>query len=101
MRTLDTWNELKIRLKVGELVSGNVKEVHPFGVFVDIGEEFYALAQAPFISDKEEIGSSEFPKEGEFVTGRIQVFSDRRDVNFNQIYISLKDVPAEKRWEVG
>lgn len=92
MRTIKNWNELIDRLSVGQTVSGVVKEVHPFGVIVDIDEAFDAVALVPYLKNQESIELHEYPKEGSSVNGTIQVFSEKRNINFNQIYISLVTV---------
>lgn len=88
------WEEMLSRLKRGDLLTGVITRVEPFGVFVDVGEEFLGLILVPFISKKESINVQEYPEVGSVVQAVILAFSkSRRSIEHSYISLSIKDVP--------
>ncbi len=93
IRNADSWNTLKKELQIGEIISGKVFKVEPYGVYIDIGKDFYGIVLAPYISNNR-ITIEDYPKIGEIVTGLIIHFSEEIDpkkIEFNYLVISMKD----------
>jgi len=81
------WKDIKEKLKKGDLVSGIVMSHYPFGIFLDLGIQFYGLVQIVNFKDGNEIMSPlEYPQIGKIIEAAIIDFNDSN----MQILLSLK-----------
>lgn len=89
-KTEENWNRLKSELKIGDTVQGRIFKVEPYGVYVDIGRDFYGIVLAPQIG-KESIAFDEYPKIGETISAIILGFSHyRSQLEFSYVSLSIK-----------
>ena len=73
------WESLKLRLNVGETVSGTIVAKAPFGAWIDIGFGFPALLLIPHVEGltPERYRSDEWCPIGSTVTAVVGGFNDR------------------------
>lgn len=89
--TAERWTALKNRLQIGQVVEGVVQHREPFGIFVDLGEDFVGLVEVvclPFPPGKA-IDVDDYPEVGETVQARVLQFVDSN----RQIRLTMRDVP--------
>lgn len=63
--TDDPWQKAVERYSVGQVVTGKVLKLNPFGAFVELDEEIHGLAHISELSSKSIRSASEVVKEGE------------------------------------
>lgn len=96
--TQEDWDNIKAKYKIGDLITGYVTRVEPFGVFLDVSELFSGLVLVPYISDKMNLDISEYPQIGDKVTGVVILLSEKlnprkgEEFKLNYILISIKDL---------
>ena len=84
----EKWNDVKARLPVGTVVDGKVVHVAVFGVFVDLGVEFYGLLRVPEMAGSGPKTMDDYPQVGESVTARVLYHSDSN----RQIILIQRDI---------
>lgn len=78
MEHKESWKNFKNRYKVGQTVSGKIVHKAPFGVFIDIGEDFPCLLE---IIEIENLNYDQYTSEkifrlGEKVEGKVGDFTE-------------------------
>lgn len=61
---IDPWKQAVDKYKVGDVVSGKVLKINPFGVFVELDEEIHGLAHVSELSTKKVDDPHDMVKEG-------------------------------------
>ena len=93
-RTIENWNKLTQELKVGDVVSGTVFQVESYGVYVDIGEQFYGIVLVPYIGDGRLESFSDYPQIGSLINTIVIGFSlNKGNMEFSYVGLSAKDYP--------
>lgn len=72
------WNQFQQNYPIGKEVEGAIIKKMPFGVFIDIGEQFLVLLELPAMQDLdyEKYQAEQQFKTGERVKGRVTDFTD-------------------------
>ncbi|BDD13094.1 hypothetical protein FUAX_55260 (plasmid) [Fulvitalea axinellae] len=86
------WERFCGRLRVGDRVTGRVFKHEPYGVYVDIGEDFYGIVLVPMIRKEPRIRVEEYPAIGSSVTAVILAFSPNREMEYSYVSLSMKDI---------
>ncbi len=98
------WDELENNYPVGKKVSGKVKSIVDFGIFVDLGEEIDALIHVSDISwTKKNVNLSEEYKEGQEIEAQV-LSVDKENQKFCLGVKQLEEDPwkkIEERLPVG
>lgn len=98
------WNALEEKFKIGSKVTGKVKSIVDFGVFVDLGEEVDALIHVSDLSwTRKNINVNEEFKEGQEVTAMV-IALDKENQKFSLGMKQLEEDPwkkIEERLPVG
>ena len=95
-KTQKSWDELKDRLNVQQMVSGRVIRQENYGIFVDIGEKFEGLVLAPYISNNKYLNLDEYPKVGEVIKAFVLALLEDRDIKFRYIYLTMREPPGTR-----
>lgn len=102
--TPNPWDELEAKFPLGKKVSGKVKSVVDFGVFVDLGEEVDALIHVSDVSwTKKNVNLNDEFKEGETVEASV-ISLDKENQKFCLGIKQLEEDPwkkIEERLPVG
>src|SRR3989338_6212707 len=67
----DPWKNVKDKYKIGEVVTGKVLKVNPFGLFVELDPEIHGLAHISELSDKPVQDASTLAKPGDEVSFKV------------------------------
>ncbi len=67
----DPWKDIAKKYKIGEMVSGKVLKVNPFGLFVELDADIHGLAHISELSDKPVNDISEIAKPGDTIKFRV------------------------------
>jgi len=67
----DPWKNVKDKYKIGEVVTGKVLKVNPFGLFVELDPEIHGLAHISELSDKPVQDASTIAKPGDEVSFKV------------------------------
>lgn len=98
------WDEIEKKYPVGKKVSGKVKSIVDFGIFVDLGEEIDALIHvSDFSWTKKNINLSEEYKEGQSIEAQV-LSVDKENQKFCLGVKQLQEDPwkkIEERLPVG
>ena len=98
------WNALEAKYKIGSKVTGKVKSIVDFGVFVDLGEEVDALIHVSDLSwTRKNINVNDEFKEGQDVTAMV-IALDKENQKFSLGMKQLEEDPwkkIEERLPVG
>lgn len=86
--TDDPWQKAVERYAVGQVVSGKVLKLNPFGAFVELDEEIHGLAHISELSSKSIRTASEILKEGD--TRQFKIISI--DPNQHRLGLSIKQL---------
>jgi small subunit ribosomal protein S1 len=90
----DPWKDIAKKYKVGEMVSGKVLKVNPFGLFVELDSDIHGLAHISELSDKPVNDVNEIAKAGETIKFRVISVEPEN----HRLGLSLKS-PKEKTKE--
>jgi ribosomal protein S1 len=61
----DPWNNVNEKYQIGQVVSGKVLKVNPFGLFVELDPDIHGLAHISELSDKPINDPTEIAKPGQ------------------------------------
>lgn len=86
--TDDPWLKAVERYSIGQVVSGKVLKLNPYGAFVELDEEIHGLAHISELSSKSIRSASEVLKEGE--TRNFKIISI--DPNAHRLGLSVKQL---------
>lgn len=86
--TDDPWQKAVERYAIGQVVSGKVLKLNPFGAFVELDEEIHGLAHISELSAKSIRSASEVLKEGD--TRQFKIISI--DPNQHRLGLSVKQL---------
>lgn len=86
--TDDPWQKAVERYSIGQVVSGKVLKLNPFGAFVELDEEIHGLAHISELSSKSIRAASEVLKEGD--TRQFKIISI--DPNQHRLGLSVKQL---------
>ena len=91
-RSLENWTKLQKSLNIGDVVSGTVFQIENYGVYVDIGEDFYGIVLLPYISKERLESLSDYPQVGSIVNTIVIDFSfSKENIEFSYVVLSIKD----------
>lgn len=78
MNQEEKWKGFKSKYIIGQSISGKIVEKAPFGVFIDIGEDFMCLLEIIEIKDLDYdlYVADKIMKIGEIVEGKVGDFRD-------------------------
>lgn len=86
--TEDPWQKAVERYSIGQVVSGKVLKLNPFGAFVELDEEIHGLAHISELSSKSIRAASEVLKEGD--TRQFKIISI--ESNQHRLGLSIKQL---------
>lgn len=86
--TEDPWQKAVERYSIGQVVSGKVLKLNPFGAFVELDEEIHGLAHISELSSKSIRSANEVLKEGE--TRQFKIISI--ESNQHRLGLSIKQL---------
>ena len=83
-----SWEQIKLKYKLGQFLLGKVEYHAPFGVFVNIGEnDVKGLIKIPDFLDNGEMSEEMYPEIGAAIGAIVVGYNDR---NCREIYLSAK-----------
>jgi ribosomal protein S1 len=94
----DPWANISEKYKVGDMVSGKVLKVNPFGLFVELDPEIHGLAHISELSDKPITDVNEIAKAGETIKFRI-ISIEPKDHRLGLSLKALKEKPKAEKEE--
>jgi small subunit ribosomal protein S1 len=93
----DPWKKAAERYSVGELVTGKVLKVNPFGLFVELDEEIHGLAHVSELSDAPVEDPTTIAKPGDEMQFKIiSIESEQHRLGLSLKALSAKAEPKKK-----
>lgn len=88
MSNSSSWEQIKLKYKLGQFVQGKVEYHLPFGVFVNIGETIVkGLIRIPDFLDEGEISEEMFPEVGTPIGSVVVGYNES---NCREMYLNAK-----------
>ena len=88
------WSQVKTKYQLGKLIYGKVEFHAPFGVFVDIGDEYVkGIIQIPDFLDSGAMTPEMYPEIGSPVGAVVVGYTED---NRNQVWLSVKPSVLQK-----
>lgn len=81
-----SWNNLKKRLQIGQIIEGIVLQHEPFGIFVDVGYDYQGIVQITDFKDSGVMTLDQYPDIGQRVSAVILGFKE----SGQQIWLGMK-----------